>query len=669
MYKIIIDNTYRYVSRETLLVMREARMGQLDDEQLIGKIPEGGISRTLLASALDISVKSLNYLIRKEERKWNIIKVGDEIFQMDQYLPQEKRTDDQLVAKLLRSYPYLSVSQIEFCSGLKGNRLATTIQRMTQNGQIVRGITREEVPDELFVLADFQPKDLDAQVFVLEKRDAFVEILKQERDIDAQDGDYWLFVEDIPQAEFNLVKKGKNYQIQELKRFSQTTYPLASLLETLQVWGKSHSMTIMTDRVQDQYTQNYILLAQSFLERGYTISNDVLSIAKDKPPPTQTQTIETPKYSIQNWGTWQRNRQFINYDGSASDILFHVGQLDDIRSLAYRLNTRAEDLDLSDVIYLTGIDYRLGYLHKDHVEDVIRGWPRSGSITQIDKNILGELDEPRTTEELTVLTGMKPKQLRQRLRYLEKLRIIRKQVDQPKDLNSCQWIRFETGLEKIRKPISGKREFKGISVFIIKLLETNIPLTIQQISRYLGIPAKELSGYLETMVNRGTLREGYFISHQGERQFTVPEVLNSLENYEIDDEDKAAIDQVDLLPSSDPMTQTRLYDLVIQHYSLQPQERYPENAEQWMILFNGHPVGYLTKMPSATPLVDYEVDILVVETENLMTILAGTIQKVANIFRYWNNDEGRIRKINGLSPKEDKWRSIQFLIESIGIDL
>lgn len=236
-------------------------------------------------------------------------------------------------------------------------------------------------------------------------------------------------------------------------------------------------------------------------------------------------------------------------------------------------------------------------------------------------------------------------------------------------MDNCLWIRFDEDLPKYAKPAGGKAAMASVGTFLIKVLETNPPLIKEQLSRFLGMTIRELEPLLRQYLKTGRIQEGYFLAAVTDIQYTLPEVLDTLIATDIDLEEQSAVNRVDILPLSDPYASLHLPPLVLADPSIQPTQRYTDDAEQWMISWDGIPVGYFIKQPTTQQLLDYELDLKITQEMITTPIIAGALQKIVTLFRTWYGDEGKICTINSTPASDRKWRDIHFLIESIGIEM
>jgi len=667
------------MTKTTVALLVPGYQSAVNDRELIDLIPDGGIDKQDLAQDLSMSVRKLNYRLRREQNNWNIIKQNDMVYRTDDFLKDIRIDLDpkQRILTILAKYPYCTVDQLEFFTGLDRNDLARPIASLAKQDRIDRGLTRAESPDELFCLPDTITSDAyeEFPVFVLEKRDALVEMIKLERYFTHKNADYWIFIDGIPQAEFDLDKTdGRNeYLVKNLSRFPTTNHELPNILSEIENWSKDRKIRVLTNQVDDELTAVIKDLLNLLHDRGYQVKKNrlVLDRQQQNTEPHPNAENDEPS-SILNWkvlGSWAKNRQFLDYDGTAAELLYHLGPLEDIRSIAYRLSRDPNVVDLTDVVYIPGINYRMAFVHVDHVEDIIRGWPKQVKFSFLDKKIMSCLQNPSTTDEIMQEVSESPITVKQRLRYLERARVIRKQLPGDLHFDHCSWILFDTDLPAYNKPIAGKRAMASVGTFMLLALESNPPLTKEQLSRYLGISIKELQSLLDAYLRRHKIIEGYFLADMTELQYTTAEVIDTIHPSEDDVEDLAAVNRVDLLPLSDPYAILHLPPLVLEDPTIQPKTQLPEQAEQWMICWDGQPVGYFIKQPTLQPLLDYELDLKITSSMVTTPIIAGALQKLVALFRTWYADEGLINSINGIKASDDHWKNIHFLIESIGIEM
>jgi hypothetical protein len=610
----------------------------------------------------------MSYRIRKERSSWNVLQKDDEVWYADYYIQEmnmERSTPEKVILEILLRYPFLTADQISYLSGIPVHDLAQPINQLTRSNKLHRGLTRIEAPDEIFALPIqeiIEPKEV-IEPFVLEKRDALVEIIGLERYFEHSDSDYWLFVDGIPQAEFDLNRVSRSqYQIKKFQRFRTASYGLQELLSTLQQWGERVKLHIDVRSFDDPLTKLASQLTNALLQRGYQFKEQQLTLDLKRSIPQPAKIEQVKGLNWNTLGIWVRQRQGFDFRGSPSELVNQLGQIDDLQALAFRLRIDPKQVDLQNIVFMSGINFRLGFVHLDDVEDIVKGWPKIPRYNATDRKIFKQLDTYPTTVELEDLG--KATKIRQRLRYLEKCRRIRRYPSFPLDFEQCRWMNFDQGLE-LSNVDKSKRALASLGKFLLRLLQTNPPLTTPQISKYLGISKSELDPLISRYLEEGKILNGYYFDGLGEEQFTVPEVLDA----KLEDEIELSTNRVDILPLTDSFAFLHLPLLVLNDSTIQPTDRPAPRAEQWMIMWDGVPVGYLIKTPTEWGMIDYELEIRISRGMVTTPIITGTIEQFVSIMRGWYNEEGKLVSINGDAPSSRKWEHIQFLIESIGIEV
>ena len=114
------------------------------------------------------------------------------------------------------------------------------------------------------------------------------------------------------------------------------------------------------------------------------------------------------------------------------------------------------------------------------------------------------------------------------------------------------------------------------------------------------------------------------------------------------------------------MSVLHLHPLLMRYPQLQPKTRVDPNAIYYSIFWDGIPSGFLIKIPRLMGTVDYDIEIYLRDEMHSNPVLSGIIQKLVNSSREWYNDELAIKSINGINPRDQKYSSLHFLIESLG---
>ncbi|MHA2252383.1 MAG: hypothetical protein ACXAD7_18600 [Candidatus Kariarchaeaceae archaeon] len=669
-----------------LTLLKTNRKPGLDDELLSLVKDEGMIDRYDLASKLDIPIKKLDYRLRKEISNWNLIKIDQQIWYWSSFEKMHEQSDKKgtklesmkkAIVDVMKLYPYLTSEQISFLTGIIPVDLARPLIELTRTNNITRSITRDESPDEIFTIGtpDISSVAWDKiRPFVLEKGDALVEIIKLERFFDCGNGDFWLFVAGLPQAEFNLRRKTKSriYKIEALQSLSTANLDLSEIQNSIQQWADERGITIEITMQNIPVSKLIMSTIQMLVDRGYAI--------EDKDLVLRTHKVVKKSQSI-TWdvlGSWHKKKQEFGSKATTQELLLKFVQFDDIQSIAYRMNIPPSELDLKDIVFIAGIHYRLGFVHKKHIRQIVAGWPRIARPTMLDRDILREVNDPVALNQLVLRLGRASSEILRRLRYLEGVRLIRRKIPGDLDITKCSWISFQSDLPDIGSLITDNRSLASIAELLENILANNIPLTINQLSRFFGITADQIEPIKNELLKNSKIIEGYFLEGEAELQLSLPSILDIIEmksdilvdNDEEEDEEPAStVFRVDIVPESDPLTIYHLNPLILSDKNLFPSERQSLNSETWMILWDGIPIGYLVKINTRSGMIDYDIDIRIIQQMATIPVLSGVIQKMISLMRSWYNIEGKIRSINNEPISNRKWEPLHFLIQSLGINL
>ncbi|MCE7736662.1 MAG: hypothetical protein GPJ54_17395 [Candidatus Heimdallarchaeota archaeon] len=697
--KLILNNAYRICTPPNYLISTSHRVREEFDTDLLDLIkPTGKINRIELASLLNVSLKQVDIRVKREVRSGNLISFREDLwFWQDfisefnfKYLGESLATMDRdtqlktIILLVLERYPYLHVEQIAYLSQIHKYDLARPLSQLTRSGEIKRGITINDSPDELFLLEEKENEDInweEVPYFVLEKRDALVEILKLERDIDHRDGDYWIFTQGLPQAEFNLnkIKGRKRYKLGEFRGISTATLDTQQLLLVISEWAKQ-SRIYLEINIEDEEARLATRFVQLLQERGYQFVDEslILRVQEKTPKPgIRPKSYKKKGYTLQQLGGWYREKQFLTGTKSIEeiDIIKQLVQVDEVKSIAYRKKVKPEDLVLGDLIYTYGINFRTGFTTENYFQDILLAYPKIPDMGFLDRKIEASIGEGSTTNEIVSKLGKNATDVKRRLQNLERSRVIRRDTSKDLSTENCLWIPASYNLKEINRG-DGKRNPAHLGNLLVNFLSSHIPLTLDQLSQFFGYTPKYLEEIKNKLLRRGEIVEGYYLQNQVEAQISTPKIIEEIEEYlereeeeEMEDDENEIKNNIDILPFSDPIALLFIKDLLMKNVELQPTKRYHMESEWWIILWSGVPIGYLVKIPTNKQLVDYDIDIKIVDDMLTNPVISGIIQQLVNVFKHWFDDELNLVEVNGIRISDERFETLHFLISTLGIQM
>ncbi|MHA2090484.1 MAG: hypothetical protein ACW98K_06455, partial [Candidatus Kariarchaeaceae archaeon] len=476
----------------------------------------------------------------------------------------------------------------------------------------------------------------------------------------------------LPQAEFNLVKQKKKnlYTVEGFMTLPTSTLTIPECLTQLENWATINGIPLEIDIYDSPKTELIIKITQLLTKRGYKQD------ASDLILNTRRRIQSGQSTSWLKLGSWHRTVQHLDIGTDPAELFKNHIQFDDLQSIAIRLNLPPSQINVKDLVYTPGIHYRLGFIHKAHLKHIIDAWPRNADLSLLDREIVREVQQGKNIKQISLSLDKSPRQVTQRLRFLETIRKVRRKFPGTLGLEECLWIPFETGLDEIVIPTIEKRSDRALLVLISTFLKCNIPLTITQLSKFFGLTKEEIVTLKSRLIADEQVIEGYFLEGVEEIQLTssnTPDFLTiDQTDVELGQEDEELVSsnlRIDLLPAKDPVTKLHLTPLVMGDASLIPTEREPPGSETWIVFWDGVPVGYLLKIPKKMRNIDYELDIRITMNKASIPIISGTIENMITLMRAWYNQEGSIKSINGLSAIDKHWKPLHFLIESLGIEI
>ena len=410
---IPIYGVNRVISQATFQLLLNGFRKEIPmDDVLTFAKNSGSTTIPLISKSLNLPISILEKSVNKALKTWNMIKYQDKLYYWEDFIrardlfpyfpSDESQLSENTVVTMLNSYPFLTINQIALLTGYTKSQVENDIYEISGESHITRGLMRNGSSEEYFNhKQESQIFDInweETPAFILEKRDALVEIIKLEQNFEFSDANYWFFLDGIPQAQFNLKKQGKSnqYIVKGFSRLLKTKRDLVEIESKLKEWAKNHNISLSIDFTDSPYASLTKKMISSLRKRGYVFQDGALSLLLDRKP-----ALGYNPFSMKKLGTWYLDKQMFGSVLSASEVLHELIQLDDLNSLFVRLSSEISSIDLTNVIYTSGINYRLGFVHKDILPIIIKVWPREPKFNNIDHRILLLLEsESHTTSQI-----------------------------------------------------------------------------------------------------------------------------------------------------------------------------------------------------------------------------------------------------------------------------
>ncbi|MFV2013811.1 MAG: hypothetical protein ACC656_00140 [Candidatus Heimdallarchaeota archaeon] len=677
---IPIYGVNRIISQSTFQLLLQGFRKEIEKDDILNFVEDTG-STTIqhISDTLRLKPKRVEKSVSKALKTWNIIKYQNKLHYWKNFLQERNlfpyfqsdgsQLNENTVLNALNRYPFLTINQIALLSGYTKSQVEVQIYDIAHQSHLSKGIMRKDSSEEYFYLnQDIKLFDVnwkDTHPFVLEKRDALVEILKLEQFFAFSDANYWFFLDGIPQAQFNLKREGKSnqYIIRGFNRLLKTDRNLNEIEYHLKLWAKNHNLSVSIDFTDSPYAELTKKMVSSLQKRGYIFQDGGLSLQLDR----KTTSSYNP-FSMEKLGTWYLDKQMFGSVLSANEILHELIQLDDLKSLFVRMPSETSLIDLSNIIYTTGINYRLGFVHKEILPMIIKGWPRKPKLINLDQRILQFLENDSfSTLQILAKIDQPRMKILARIRYLEQVRCIHRDLSQGVNSQSQTWQLFEPNSD-----LSFERSLSDIGKVIQQILSVNPPLTINQLSRYMGISFTEVNKIKQELLKSDQVIEGYFFDLYKEIQLSTPLVVSHIQeimdSYTVKNEiDVSYMQQIHFVPSSDPIAILHLSNLILRDKSLEIKARLDPSSEIWMILWNSSPSGYFLKVPSQLLQIDFDIEIRIISKLVKIPVLSLIIDQLAYLNQLWNYERLYLKMINNISIANRKFEQLQFILDSVGI--
>ncbi|MCY3413763.1 MAG: hypothetical protein INQ03_19120 [Candidatus Heimdallarchaeota archaeon] len=678
MVNLLLDQAQRQMSLANYLLFTTQQKPEFKDERMdMALKTPGNLEKAELASMLEVSLRQLSSIIRKEQRNYSVIVYQNKVWHYQHFMKQGKvkikgqyledlsaiELRSFMVKKILDLYPLINADQLSLLTGIHIYELAPILSNLHRRGEIKRALTRVDSPDELFMVTS-REIDVDwhnTPNFVLERRDAFVDLLMLEPYFDAKGENYWYFAEGLPQAEFDLTRSGsKIYRVSSFNLLSTATQDTETILMGIREWSKYQKISLDTsiETKESLFSQLWVRTLQ---ERGYQNQEGIFILRKfSETPNVVLRSARTIGLTWKDLSQWYKKKQLLHeHDLSVEAVLSALVQLDDIQSVAYRLGTHPDRIHISPIY---GINFRKGYVTERLIQDIMLAYPKLPELRHLDRKILKHLGTD--IAEMSKLVNAMESEVRQRLLYLERVRMVRRDHLSPTGTEKAKWIAFS---DRVLDRGDGKKSQSALAAIILEILKNHIPLTLEQLGVWLGYPTSELVEAKQHLLRKGLLVEGYYLAFEEDIQITLPEILEELEELDTSEEIEE-LDPTDILPFTDPVAVFHIRRLLLQNPELSVTERFDPESDWWIILWNGEPVGYLIKIPSSQPLVDFEISIRLRNEMMTNPVISGVLQQIIRIFKGWYDDELKIRDINSIPLDNSRFESLKFLLATLGLD-
>lgn len=677
---IPIYGVQRLISKLTFKLLLSGFKKELEMDQVIKLIKNEG-STTLLhvSNILNLTSKTIEKSVNKALKSWNVIKYKGKLYYWEEFLREielipyfqsnDSEINEDTILTILDSYPNLTVNQIAMLSGYSKTQIENYIYEIVLNNRVTKGIMRKNSNEEYYNCTQinqiFDVNWEETSSFVLEKRDALVEVIKLEQHFEFSDVNYWFFLDGIPQAQFNLIRKGRSnqYLVSGFNRLLKNKRDLADIELKIKEWGKKQNISLSIDFTDSPYAILTKKIVNFLEKRGYVFQNGGLNLQLDS-----KQSSSYNPFSMKKLGRWYLDKQLFNTPLSTDEILHELIQFDDINSILVRLPEDASSIDFSNIIYTVGLNYRLGFIHKEILPIIIKGWPRETRYNSVDRQILQLLkSESYSTSQILTLIDQPRNKVQARIRYLEQMRSIHRDLSLGFNSNSQTWK-----ILSIDDNYSTIKSLVDIGKIIKLILSTNPPLTIDQLSRLLGISFSEINQIKNDLIKAGQVIEGYFFDLYQEIQLSTPQVINDIQEIMDSSEERDEIDdlvgpEIQLVPQSDPLAILHLSNLILGNKSLEIKSRIDPSSEIWMVMWNSLPSGYILKIPSQESLIDFNIEIRVISELNKISVLSLIIDNLAFLSQFWNNCQLYLIAINESPVTERKFERLHFILDTVGI--
>ena len=568
-----------------------------------------------------------------------------------------------IILSLLQSYPFLNLTQIETLSGISKHSLGAPLYQLSRSNKIKRVFTEGRTPHEKFYLPEtLKPSDVNwenVELTILDKDDPILLLLTLEPNFTLPDLKYYIFIQGIVQAGFNLIKKKgiTELYISNFQRLEQATFRQKDILEKITAWGKKQNTNVSYDNYSSPIGTISRLFVRTLVNRGYAVSHNKLILNR---LPKQKKAKITGKY------TWVHAIKALQDDGNDSCEMFlnRFVQIESIDSLFLRFD---DAFSLEKSTYkISGINHKIAFVTKKHISNIYSIHHSKPRLKLIDNRILSILkSNPKiSTDDITNRVAAPLNKIILSLKFLEMRHQIRRVNLQSVKFEENRWILFKVGLNlKI-----SSREV-ALQDLVLLFLKEQIPATFKQLLRYFRVSSGELTRVLNLLRNQEILQEGYFLNFLRDIQYTTKTspIFKQTLNFP---EKSSETPVIKFFPASDPVS-LLLFEFIEANSELVPAVPFPKLSEAYFLIADYQPVGYITKIrfDKNSNDLDYLIDIFILKDMTKPYLLSLIVESFSRFFRRFHQQNGALRNLNNLPITTDSYKNFLFGIELLGFGI
>jgi hypothetical protein len=703
-YETIINNRQKLLPKSVipyiLLASREA--ADITKDQLYNKIPDNlynlindqqtvTIDSLITMSNLDeITIKNQIKGLMKQFRVFkqdiNLLKSDNQVIEeylinLKQDLPEITNNNyiKLVILEILSRYPLLTIEGLSKLSLINKFSLGRQLHELTVEGKIIREIYVDGVLEERFLvqphlkmffgnqeanIENFNNIEIQSEPKIFHKTDPLVEILP----------DYILnivethvlYTNGVPVATFKLIKSNKQaFDLKKFQLINEFSITQELCFEAILKWSQIHKIKISLDNLetpQGRISKSFVNLLSN---RGYkSVGGRLILSLTDQ---LKVNSSNLKKTSLQESQQSVKLSASLLKKYSSKEILEFVKIAIFIPSpeaLILRLHEPQVGVKMHDSVKLIiGFNGRLGYIHEDHIPYLIAlNQTKAYNLRTTYFKLLSIIKKHETIsfDELSKLYSRSERELRLALNYLEsKYYIMRCDLifEQSVDIVKSQWQIFP---ERYKNNSNGDQFSleEAERYFILKLLEIDLPLSVNQISRFLGFSFKQITNVLQNLINAELITEGYFTKSSDRIEYLSKssEFHESLSNLQ---------DGIMILSTEDPVSTICFTEFLQRNSSIIPQKPFTDNIGVYLSIIQSDIIGYLVWEK-----ISKDLSFLNLKLVDSVKYDKSKIFAIFNEFYYYTSliYKGviKLQNINNTPVFERDYESLHFGLEALG---
>ncbi len=594
--------------------------GHISENELRNKHKSKGLSKLVTPY-----VKSSQLIIvHREQRKEYWMPSAFYRFLREQSIvPDYDDVLREIVTRIVRSYPFVNLDQIEALSGIDKFELGRPVHQLITD-EVLERVQTDNLSEKFCVHGEDAIPRSSYPSFVLDSKDPMIILISKGREMELPGTRYYYFSDGSIQGGFNLKKTGDTHLVSNFRSLPLATIKQEQMLREIIAWGETQYLNLDFDQKnspQGEVSSRFIRLLE---ERGYTHvpKGLVLNSSRGK----------TGKSRWRDAFAQVLSRKYTTIE----EFMDSAIQVESEHSIKVRFDVPFVDLSKYPRVY--GLGGRMAYISPVNLPLILCSEKKPYESSLIPDNVLMCIDSSIIIDTGEIIESLKfpTQKIKNALSFLEHHHMIRR-LGASDGLDNQLWQRMEVHNSNMTK--------EECRVGIVrKLLQLTPPVTTLQLVRYLGWSLPMIQETLTSLISQGVVREGYFLEDIDELQYTIERETSTIRETGIE-----------FYPSSEPIA-LHLTELIKLHPEIAPTESLSPFQEVFILLDNHDPIGYFAIHRGD----EDRIQVFLVE-QHIESVIP-VLERIAGYFR----KTGKLVTINNLPATDKRYERLRFAIELIG---